>query len=142
MKGAAIALLFLFCGIAYTQDALSKAVESISKAKVFAFGGVGYAGRTSQGESDFRVIQVQSPAVALQLFEKVFSGGSSEAKSYALAGIRQLDEKRFKELLQSLRDSKEMVQTMDGCNVETHSLVEVAREIDSGHYDPWINRRH
>ena len=141
MKPFAAALLVLFCAVAPAQDALSAAVKNMRDLGVFAFGGVGFAGKISQGEIDFRVIQTQPAPVALASFEKVFATGDPAAKSYALAGIRQLDGNRFRELLQSLSGSQERVLTMQGCIVEKRKLVDVAKAIDAGNYNDWTKPR-
>jgi len=141
VKRLASVLLALFCSTALAQDAVSTSVQSMMKTSVFAFGGVGFAGKTSQGELDFRVIQSQPSAIALNGFEKIFAGGDTEAKSYALLGIRQLDGKRFKELLQSLQGSQQKVVTMHGCILEKHSFMDIARAIDSGSYDGYLKSR-
>ncbi|HEY1804318.1 MAG TPA: hypothetical protein VGG45_07530 [Terracidiphilus sp.] len=141
MKRLAVALLVLICSVAPAQDALSTAVKRITNTGVFAFGGVGLIGKTSQGELDFRVIQSQPAPVALASFEKIYATGDAAAKSYALAGIRQLDETRFKELFQSLEGSQETVFTMQGCIMERHRLGEIAKAIDAGSYDSWLKPR-
>jgi hypothetical protein len=141
VKRTAAVLLLLLCGVAPAQDTLSVTVKSLSKTGVFAFGGVGFIGKISQGEIDFRVIQSQPPAVALASFESVYSTGDPAAQIYALAGIRQLDRERFKEILQSLDGSQEMVFTMQGCIMERHRLVDIVKAIDTGSYDDWLKPR-
>lgn len=110
--------------------------------KVFAFGGVGFSGQTSAGEKDFRAVLSEPPTVALQKFEDLYANGSPESKAYALAGIHKLDSRRFKVTLEMLRNSQVMVATMEGCIVEPRTLLEVAKRIDSGRYDYWINFEH
>jgi hypothetical protein len=141
VKRFAAVLLVVLCSIAPAQDTLSATVKSITKTGVFAFGGVGFIGKISQGEIDFRAIQSQPAAVALASFETIYATGDPAAKSYALAGIRQLDGARFKELLQSLNGSQETVFTMHGCIMERHRLAEVANAIDAGSYDDWLKPR-
>ena len=141
MKRIAAFLLVLLLSAAPAQDTLSATVKSITKTGVFAFGGVGFIGKISQGEIDFRVIRSQPAAVALASFEKIYATGDPEAKSYALAGIRQLDETRFKELLRSMDGSQEMVLTMEGCIMERRRLVDIAKAIDAGNYDDWLKAR-
>ncbi len=141
MKRLAVALLIVSCSVAPAQDALSASVKNLTKIGVFAFGGVGFIGKISQGEIDFRVIQSQPPDLALSCFEKIFATGDPAAKSYALAGIRQLDGARFKELLQTLDGSQETVFTMRGCVMEKHRLTDIAKAIDAGSYDDWLKPR-
>jgi hypothetical protein len=141
VKRFAVVLLVVLCGVASAQDTLSATVKSLTKTSVFAFGGVGFVGKISQGEIDFRVIQSQAAAVALASFEEIYASGDPAAKSYALAGIRQLDRERFKEILRSLDGSQEKVFTMEGCIMERRRLVDVAKAIDAGSYDNWLKPR-
>jgi len=131
----------LSCSVAPAQDTLSAAVKSLSNTGVFAFGGVGFVGKISQGEIDFRVIQSQPAAVALASFETIYATGDPAAKSYALAGIRQLDRERFRDILRSLDGSQEEVFTMEGCIMERRRLVDIAKAIDAGSYDDWLKPR-
>jgi hypothetical protein len=140
MKRTAALLLAILCNAGYAQNPLA-AVKSISNTGIFAFGGVGFAGKTSQGEIDFRVIESQPPTVALEEFEKVYATGDAAAKSYALVGIRQLDRNRFNELLRSLQDSEQKVMTMQGCILQKQKLADVAKSIDAGSYDGYLQAR-
>jgi hypothetical protein len=137
----AVALIILSCSVAPAQETLSTTVKSLTNTGVFAFGGVGFIGKISQGEIDFRVIQSQPAAVALASFETIYATGDPAAKVYALGGIRQLDQERFKEILRSLDGSQEMVFTMEGCIMERHLLADVAGAIDAGSYDDWLKPR-
>jgi hypothetical protein len=129
-------VLLIATFFAKAQNTRSEAIERISRTNVFAFGGVGFAGTTSDGEKDFRVI-ISLPSAAKD-FETIYATGTPEAKGYALAGMRELAKVRFKELLRSLQSSQAQLETMQGCIRERRSLVKVAREIDSGRYDIWI----
>jgi hypothetical protein len=133
-------LLLTLCGIAGAQSSNAAAIQSLAGAHWFAFGGTGFAGRTSQGELDFRIIMAQDPGVALASFEKLLATGNPQAKGYALAGIRKLNPNRFRELLRNFRDSQQDVQTMEGCIASHERLGKIAIEIAGGHYDLWINR--
>jgi hypothetical protein len=141
LKRFAAVLLVLFCSIAPAQEALSTAVKNLTNIGVFAFGGVGFVGKISEGEIDFRVIRSQPTAVALSSFETIYATGDPAAKVYALAGIRQLDRERFKEIVLSLDGSQEKVFTMEGCIMERRRLVDVAKAIDVGSYDDWLKPR-
>jgi hypothetical protein len=143
LKRLTSVLLVAVCGVALAQSAGSDsdAVKRLSKVRMFAFGGVGFAGVTSQGEKDFRVIFAEPPATSLARFENLYADGTPEAKSYALAGIRKLDGSHFKELLQTLQSSQEKVMTMQGCIIEDRTMAQVAKSIDSGQYDFWLKPR-
>jgi len=141
VKRFAAVLLVIFCSIAPAQEALSTAAKNLTNIGVFAFGGVGFVGKISQGEVDFRAIQSQPAAVALSSFETIYATGDPAGKSYALAGIRQLDRNRFKEILLSLDGSQQELFTMEGCIMERRRLVDVAKAIDAGSYDDWLKPR-
>lgn len=141
MNRVVLTLLVMLCGISAAQDSISVSVERIAKTKFFAFGGVGLEKVTSEGEKDFKIVIAQPAAVALAAFEKLYATGNGEAKLYALAGIRRLDPKRFKAVLLSVKDSKEQVITMKGCILVRQTLGSIAKRIDSGAYDPWIEPR-
>jgi hypothetical protein len=123
---------------AYSQDSFSVATQRISNTAVFAFGGVGYAGQTSEGEASYMVLMSQPRATALAALETLYTMGNSQARGYALAGIRKLDSTKFNELRLSLRSSDEKVQTMWGCVIEEKLLRKVADDLSSGKYDPFM----
>lgn len=134
-KAAAAILLGIFLSAASVQSPPADAVQRLSKTGVFAFGGVGFIGKISQGEIDFRAIGSQPPEAALKSFEEVFAGGDAAGKLYALAGIRTLNEKRSKELIKPLESSQQKVFTMQGCIMESTTMATIATAIDSGNYD-------
>jgi len=119
------------------QDALNR----LKTTKFFAFGGVGYAGQISEGEKDFRTIYSQPPDIARSQFRELLTEGNSEAKSYALVGIRMLQPERFAELSQFLRDASREVTTMSGCLLDHQSPERVVKDIAKGHYDIWLKKR-
>jgi hypothetical protein len=139
MKKTIALLIFLLLPVGIRpQDQVAS--RQLSSTKVFAFGGTGYAGKISDGEIDFRAIYSQPHAIALGQFEDLYVNGNPEAKSYALAGIRQLAPARFEALKKSLVGSSLSVITMSGCIIEEKPLTTVAAEIDKGDYDYWIKR--
>jgi hypothetical protein len=141
VKRFAVALIILTCSVAPAQDTLSASVNRLAKTGVFAFGGVGFIGKISQGEIDFRVIQSQPAAVALASFETVYSTGDSAAQIYALAGIRHLDKARFKELYRTLARSDDKVFVAEGCILEWRRKGELAKAIDAGSDDSFLKPR-
>ncbi len=131
-------LLAISCNAAIAQDTLPAAVQRLSKVGVFAFGGVGFIGKTSQGELDFRIVESQSPEVAAENFEKIFANGDDAAKIYALIGLRQFNKNRSNELFQSLEHSQEKVYTMRGCIMGPQSLADIVKAVHSGSYDSYL----
>ena len=138
MKNWTALALLCFSAIAFCQDATSVALLRIQSTAVFAFGGVGFAGRTSQGEIDFKTIVSLPREQAIASFEQLFEKGNPQAKSYALAGLRKLDVSRFETLRMSLQNSPVKVQIMRGCILSRESLQQVASGIESGQYDSWL----
>src|SRR4051812_7780158 len=133
----AIALIWI-SAIAVSQNSTSATLQRISTARVFAFGGIGYAGTTSEGEKDFNVLMSLPPSEAITAFQSLYTTGNPQAKSYALAGIRKLDKTRFTDLLASVRTSDLKVKTERGCMVSEMPLREIAKDLNSGAYDLWI----
>lgn len=76
------------------------------------------------------------PDQAKQELEKLYSGANPQAMSYALVGMRKLDQKRYAELLASTRASDLTVRTMWGCTILDQKFRKVADELDSGKYNP------
>ncbi len=113
-----------------SQDDL--VLQRLSKVEIFAFGGIGYAGTTSPGEKDFRTVLARKTALAD--FEVLFASGNIQAKCYALVGIHKLDQRRFEELGKPFADSKDVVESMQGCIMEKTPMKEVLRRIASGGY--------
>lgn len=140
MKPILVVGLMFICLAGRAQDASIVVVKHLASTPYFAFGGVGYAGVTSQGETDFHLLMSKSRMVALQSFEKLFETGNGESKAYALAGIRELDPAEFDQLMTSLPRSNQGIATMAGCIVERRSLIDVATELKLGKYDFWIRR--
>jgi hypothetical protein len=134
---------FLFARVipASCQQPIDNSIQHLAQVSTFAFGGVGIAGITSQGEKDFRIIMSQPPDRALASFEELYKTGNLQAKGYALAGIRALNPARFKEIYLSVVTSNDPVRTMHGCLIGRTALKDVARQIDEGAYDPWLKAK-
>jgi hypothetical protein len=122
-------LLFLVVPQTNQTDAV---LDRLSKIERFAFGPTGYAAEISAGEKDFRTILARSSA--LTDFEKLFSEGNIQAKSYALVGIHKLNPTQFKELARPFRDSKENVTAMEGCIIRDKPFTYILKQIESGKY--------
>jgi hypothetical protein len=125
---AAFAIVIVLHAVQTTDTVVNR----MTQVRLFAFGGVGFAGAISQGEKDYRTIFARSTAQSD--FETLFAQGSQESKCYALVGMRRINPERFKVLAASLRDSKTDVITMTGCILERRSLASVLHSIESGSY--------
>jgi hypothetical protein len=127
-----ITALLLAAAAAQSGGSSDSTFERVAKVDRFAFGGIGYAGVISQGEKDYKVIFSRPSAMAD--FERLLLVGNSQAKGYALVGIRALGPSRFKELSHSMRDSKEGLLTEKGCIVSHEPLGVVLNRIEAGEY--------
>lgn len=117
---------------------LARSQETLEVAKVFAFGGIGFAGATSQEELAFESILDLPSDTAKPRLEKLYSSGNPQAMSYALAGMRKIDRKRYAEMIFSARRSDATVHTMTGCIMSNERFLQIAEELDAGRYDPWL----
>jgi len=129
------AILMLLCGVAVrADDSVASALKRLSTVEKFAFGGVGFAGVTSKGEIDFKLILSQPQAAALSAFEELYATGNPQGKSYALSGMKKLNPQRSKELLAALETSTDEVEVMRGCIVSHERLRDVAKQIERGKF--------
>jgi hypothetical protein len=132
MKAWIVVAVLLSLANAQAPKAADAPLERLAKVEIFAFGPTGYAGITSQGEKDYKVVLSRSSASAD--FERLFSLGNPQAKSYALVGLRAVNANRFKEISSSLRESREDVTTESGCIVSHESLRTVLKHIEPSDY--------
>ena len=130
-----VAVFLLLCGVVVRADEkLDAAVKRLASVSTFAFGPVGYVGVISNGEIDFKFVRSQSASIAFATFEKLYADGNSQAKAYALAGMKKLNRNRYKELLATAEASTDQVEVMSGCVIMRESLGKVAKEIDRGEF--------
>jgi hypothetical protein len=114
-----------------------QALIRLKNVSVFAFGGVGYAGTTSKGELDFRILIHQAREVTLLQLNKLYIDGNPQAKAYALAGLFKLSPERFHQLNGALPNDKVKIER--GCIVSSEPLASIAKEIASGAFDRQIS---
>jgi hypothetical protein len=116
------------------DDTVDAAVNRLSTVERFAFGGVGFAGVISEGETDFKFLLAQPKPTALNAFERLYAIGNPQGKSYALSGLKKLAPERFAELIAKRGKSSEEVEVMRGCNVFHQPFPEVAKQIARGKF--------
>jgi hypothetical protein len=107
-------------------------VPELANIHVFAFGGVGFAGATSNGETEYRKIQAGTRAQSH--FEELFQSGSLEAKCYALVGLQKLSPRKFRELSAPWRTATAQVTTMRGCVIGHEPIALIIKSIEAGGY--------
>jgi len=115
-------------------DTVDAAVNRLSTIERFAFGGVGYAGVTSEGEADFKFVLALPKSTALNAFERLYAVGNPQGKSYALSGLKKLAPERFAERDATLAKSTDEVEVMRGCIVSHELLPKVAKQIGQGKF--------
>lgn len=116
------------------QPSLESAINRLSAVPIFAIGGVGFVGSTSQGEKDF--LTVLEDEHAMQVFEDLYQRGNAQGRAYALLGIYSIDPARFHALSSPLSKSTEKVKTMNGCIMSTETLGAVVKDIGAGGFHP------
>jgi hypothetical protein len=116
------------------------AYKELLKIEYFAFGGVGYAGQMSDGESAFRMI-LSSPK-AKKYFELVLTKNNIPAKLYALCGLRELDTTLFLQKVKDYSDTTVQVSTMRGCIGDEERFIDIVQEVRTSYYDLFIHRKH
>ena len=138
MRISTALLLVTFCASISAQTDRRFVLPRLETTRVFALGPVGFATSTSQQELEFKQILALPYPRATEQMEKLYATGNPQAMSYALAGMRKLDRKRYAELLVSVRASDVTVQTMSGCIISTKKLRKFADDLDTGKYDAWL----
>jgi hypothetical protein len=120
------------------QQTAQQAYQRLLSTRFFAFGGVGFAGTPSEGESAFHLL-LSSPS-ALELFQTALTktNTSAEATLYALCGIRRLAPATFGAHARALVERNPKVQTMSGCIAMDDRASNVVARIASGSYDLYL----
>jgi hypothetical protein len=145
-----IFLFLLVSSVAFSQSVKLKgdkkftnpqdAYRELLKIEYFAFGGVGFTGQISNGESAFSMI-LSSPK-AKKYFALVLSKSNLPAKLYALCGLRELDTTLFLQKVKYYSDTTVRVSTMRGCIRDDERFIDIVQEIRTGFYDLFIHRKH
>lgn len=131
-KLKSLVIIDLITGLSYAAEPSNDALIDLAAAPRFAFGGIGFAGLTSDGETAYQTIMSRPSALAE--FETLFLVGNPQGKAYALVGIRALNPARYRDLAQPLRGSRERVLTQQGCLVQIESLGAILDHIDGNRY--------
>ena len=116
-------------GVSSETDA---ATARLANAHIFAIGGVGFAGVTSEEEKDFRLILANHQAE--NIFGTLYQRGNNQAKAYALLGLYILGSARYRDIYASLSTSKEKLHLMEGCIASNEQLDVMAKRIDVGEF--------
>ncbi len=132
-----VGVLLLTLSVSAADD--SNAVKKLSGTPIFAFGGIGYAGTTSEGEVAFKAVLASVSAEAD--FLRLLKSGNPQAKCYALVGLRVTSRQAFNEQLKTFASSNQEVQTCAGCNMARQPMSSVVASIQRGDYDERANSK-
>jgi hypothetical protein len=141
---AAIAIAVVFVG-AIVQRSLPPSetaralVKELAGVKVFSLGGVGYVNSIPEREDWF--FAILSSRHSDQSFRELFEQGSTEAKVYALAGLRLTDMKGFKECAGVFVSKGSDVWAQRGCIGRTRTAAEVVANFENGEVERYIKLR-
>jgi hypothetical protein len=117
----------------------SDTAERLASIHAFAFGGVGVAGTTSEGELAFR--EILSRPDAEKDFLNLLVSGNAQGKCYALAGLHYLDPKEYETQAKRFKNDKTPVTTIAGCMILAQEMSSVVAHIDAGKYDVYIKEK-
>lgn len=111
----------------------SSVAQKLSTTPIFAFGGIGFAGTTSEGEIAFKTLLASGTAETD--FTRLLKSGNPQAKCYALVGLRLKARPVFDEQVKTFAASKQEVQTCAGCMMSKLPMSSVVASIQRGDYD-------
>jgi len=116
-------------------DEAQLAWQTLRSVDVFAFGPVGFAGETSEGELAMRILLRYPNAVSI--FQLVASQSTPEGRLYALVALRSIDHDAYREALTKLtRNQKISLQAT--CVRGKESVSAIIANLEAGKYDPFI----
>lgn len=111
----------------------SDALKQLASIRDFAFGGIGVAGVTSEGELAFREVLKRGTAEAD--FTALLDSGNAQARCYALVGLHVLNPAACASAAKRFAHDKTAVSTIGGCIIMTQSMASVVANITAGRYD-------
>ena len=127
-----------------------QAYQTLLKIDIFALGGVGYSGSTSEGE--LALYELSKDREAVEAFKSILNNATIEGQIYALLGVRILKCDCFQSELGKFKtktefpkvnnrrkkSSDDIVTTMSGCLVFGKNRTEIIQDIETGKYDELI----
>jgi hypothetical protein len=125
--------LVIFLALADAIALVASPIDQLRSISYFAFGGVGVAGTTSQGEMAFR--QVLEGPSAGKNFLGLLKTGNPQGKCYALVGLRASDNGLFEAEVAAFEKNQTPVETIGGCIALTLPMSGVVASIRAGNYD-------
>ena len=113
------------------------AAEEKSPVRVFAFGGVGFAGITNEGEYRFsEAVRSKNPKAA---FHRWYKKGKNVEKAYCMVGFYYFDREQYNELKKQYQGKGVSIHTMSGCLAETITLDRLMTRIEMEQFKLYLD---
>lgn len=135
----------LIVGIVLSQLGVSAATSSenspardLAAAKSFAFGGVGVAGRMSEGERNLRTVLDRSDAS--QQLQAALAYATPAGELYILVGLRRCDRTAYQKVFGSLARPNDDVEVARGCMISREPFRQLLSQIQEGRFDDFLSR--
>ena len=110
------------------DDETAGLATALNEMNMVAFGGVGYTGEASRGETTTRRLAARPRAAAALAWLIVH--GRPAARLYAYWALRAVDPTSARRYRARLRANRTPVDFMSGCFMETSTVAEIARLAD------------
>ena len=128
MKLPTTLLVAMFASCLVSPANAIAAEDNLAKAPYFAFGGVGFAGTTSEGEVAYKKMLACDDAE--DQLVKIFESGTNPAKAYALHGLHSLKSKRYPEFKKRFLKKAPSVKRMSGCIMGKETAAQIIAYIE------------
>ena len=125
-------------GILAATSSENSAARNLAAAKSFAFGGVGVAGLTSEGERNLRVALEQSDAS--QQLQAALAHATPAGTLYILVGLRRCDRAAYQKVFDSLGRPNDDVEVVRGCMISKEPFRQVLSQVQDGRFDDYLSR--
>jgi hypothetical protein len=114
-------------------------VQKLIAVEYLAFGPVGYAGTTSDGEAAFATILKKKESIRYML--AAFDAGTPEARCYALIALRELSDPLYDQCDTKMRTNPPAaIRTMKGCVGDVVPIATMLADIERGVYRKYFTQ--
>jgi hypothetical protein len=112
--------------------------RDLAAPKSFAFGGVGVAGLTSEGERNLRAVLGRPDAS--QRLQAALAHATPAGELYILVGLRRCDRAAYQKIFGSLAIPNEDVEVARGCMISREPFRQLLSQIQEGRFDDYLSR--
>jgi hypothetical protein len=125
-------------GVSVAATSENTNVRDLAAAKSFAFGGVGVAGLTSEGERNLRAV-LERPDASQQL-QAALAHTTPAGELYILVGLRRCDRAAYQKIFSSVARPNDNVEVARGCMISREPFRQLLSEIQDGRFDDYLSR--